>query len=314
MAMQFSSANQELPLQGAGGLKSFLDSKVLQYNRPAFIPNDPVSIPHLFTKKEDIEIMGLWAAVLAWGQRVTIINKCRELITLMDGAPYDFIMNHEEIDLKKLLTFKHRTFNDIDTLYFISFFRYHYQNNDSLESAFLPQTPFVILSDSEGSSSSNKSHISKAKKILHYVQDDKEGKDDNSFIENALNQFRNYFFSLPDYPHRTKKHISSPSQKSTCKRLNMFLRWMVRKDNCGVDFGIWNQIKPSELIMPCDLHVDRVARKLNLITRKQTDWQTAVELTERLREFDPVDPVKYDFALFGLGIEERWGYDAVLPA
>ncbi len=122
----------------------------------------------------------------------------------------------------------------------------------------------------------------------------------------GLGGFRDYFFSLPDYPHRTKKHISSPSQKSTCKRLNMFLRWMVRKDDCGVDFGIWNGIKPSELICPCDLHVDRVARKLNLITRKQTDWQTAVELTERLREFDPADPVKYDFALFGLGIEERF--------
>jgi uncharacterized protein (TIGR02757 family) len=125
-------------------------------------------------------------------------------------------------------------------------------------------------------------------------------------IEKYLNHFREYFFSLPDYPHRTKKHVSSPSQKSTCKRLNMFLRWMVRKDDCGVDFGIWNHIKSSELIMPCDLHVDRVARKLNLITRKQTDWQTAVELTQRLREFDPVDPVKYDFALFALGIEEKF--------
>ena len=294
MAMQFSSANQELPLQGAGGLKSFLDSKVIQYNRPEFIPNDPVSIPHLFTKKQDIEIMGLWAAVLAWGQRVTIINKCRELITLMDGAPYDFIMNHEETDLKKLLHFKHRTFNDIDTLYFISFFKYHYSMHNSLESAFIPalipQTLFVILSDSEGSSSrSNNANVAPAEPIEKY-----------------LNHFRNYFFSLPDYPHRTKKHISSPSQKSICKRLNMFLRWMVRKDGCGVDFGIWNQIKPSELIIPCDLHVDRVARKLKLITRKQTDWQTAVELTERLREFDPVDPVKYDFALFALGIEEKF--------
>ncbi|MDB5008667.1 MAG: hypothetical protein JWP45_3060 [Mucilaginibacter sp.] len=280
-------------------IKAFLDSKVMQYNRPEFIPNDPVCIPHLFTKKQDIEIMGLWASVLAWGQRVTIINKCRELITLMDGAPYDFIMNHEETDLKKLLQFKHRTFNDVDTLYFIAFFRYHYSHNDSLESAFAPQ--YVVLSDSEGSSSPNRNtgHI-QSQKILHAVQDD------NSAIENSLNYFRSYFFSLPDYPHRTKKHISSPAQKSTCKRLNMFLRWMVRKDNCGVDFGIWNQIKPADLICPCDLHVDRVARKLNLITRKQTDWQTATELTDRLREFDPVDPVKYDFALFGLGIDEKF--------
>jgi uncharacterized protein (TIGR02757 family) len=275
-------------------LKTFLDSKVNQYNRPDFIKNDPVSIPHRFSRQQDIEIMGLWAAVLAWGQRVTIINKCNELITLMDGAPYDFITNHREADLKKLLHFKHRTFNDVDTLYFIAFFRHHYANHDSLESAFIPEeTPFVMLSDSEASSSPGKSTRDKSP-------------DAPEPIEKYLNHFREYFFSLPDYPHRTKKHISSPSQKSTCKRLNMFLRWMVRKDDCGVDFGIWNRIKPSELIMPCDLHVDRVARKLNLITRKQTDWQTAVELTQRLREFDPADPVKYDFALFGLGIEEKF--------
>ena len=271
-------------------LKAFLDSKVLQYNQPGFIKNDPVSIPHLFNKKQDIEIMGFWAATLAWGQRVTIINKCKELISLMDGAPYDFIINHEEPDLKKLLHFKHRTFNDIDTLYFISFFRYHYSQHDSLEDAFIPQTPIVILNDSEESI---------RPKALHYAQGDNQ-------VEKSLNHFRNYFFSLPDYPHRTKKHVSSPSQKSTCKRLNMFLRWMVRKDDCGVDFGIWNKLNPADLIMPCDLHVDRVARKLQLITRKQTDWQTAVELTERLREFDPLDPVKYDFALFGLGIEEKF--------
>jgi uncharacterized protein (TIGR02757 family) len=257
-------------------LKAFLDSKVAQYNRPEFIKNDPVSIPHLFTKKQDIEIMGFWAATLAWGQRITIINKCKELVTLMDGAPYDFIINHEEPDLNKLQHFKHRTFNDIDTLYFISFFKYHYSRYDSLEDAFIPS---VILSESEESIDG---------------------------VQVALNHFRSYFFSLPDYPHRTKKHVSAPSQKSTCKRLNMFLRWMVRKDSCGVDFGIWNKLKPSELIMPCDLHVDRVARKLKLITRKQTDWQTAIELTERLREFDPSDPVKYDFALFALGIEEKF--------
>jgi len=270
-------------------LKNFLDSKVAQYNRPEFIANDPVSIPHLFTKKQDIEIMGLWAAVLAWGQRVTIINKCHELIKLMDGAPYDFIMNHQETDLKKLLNFKHRTFNDVDTLYFISFFRNHYSKHDSLESAFTPDR-FVILSDSEGAS----------------PVDITANANPAEPVENALNYFRNYFFSFPDYPPRTKKHISSPSQKSTCKRLNMFLRWMVRKDDCGVDFGIWSQIKPADLIIPCDLHVDRVSRKLGLINRKQTDWQTAIELTERLREFDPIDPIKYDFALFALGIEEKF--------
>ncbi len=263
-------------------LKAFLDSKVHQYNRPEFITNDPIIIPHLFTKKQDIEIMGFWAATLAWGQRVTIINKCKELITLLDGAPHDFIMNHEDIDLKKLLQFKHRTFNDIDTLYFISFFRHHYKRSETLETAFLP---LGYLNDEDGR------HAAPDQQLT---------------TQNSLNHFRSYFFSLPDYPHRTQKHVSSPAQKSTCKRLNMFLRWMVRKDDCGVDFGIWNHITPADLICPCDLHVDRVARKLKLITRKQTDWQTAIELTEQLKKFDPTDPVKYDFALFGLGIEEKF--------
>lgn len=267
-------------------LKAFLDSKVLQYNRPEFIANDPIVIPHMFTKKQDIEIMGFWAAILAWGQRVTIINKCKELIGLMDGAPHDFIMNHEEVDLKRFLNFKHRTFNDIDTLYFITFFRWHYERYDTLEAAFMPPSP--LKGEQVGES-------------IRTITPPLGGWGASSLVH-----FRRYFFSLPDYPHRTRKHISSPEQKSTCKRLNMFLRWMVRKDDAGVDFGIWNHIKPADLIMPCDLHVDRVARKLKLITRKQTDWQTAVELTEYLRRFDPLDPVKYDFALFGLGIEEKF--------
>ena len=225
----------------------------------------------MFTKKEDIEIMGFWSAMLAWGQRITIINKCKELINLMDGVPHDFIINHQETDLKRMLNFKHRTFNATDTLYFIHFFKHHYSNFSSLEDAFLP---------------------------FNYQNEET--------TEKQLNHFRAYFISLPDFPQRTIKHVSSPSQKSTCKRLNMFLRWMVRKDENGVDFGIWNRIKPAQLICPCDLHVDRVARKLNLITRKQTDWQTALELTAQLKTFDPADPVKFDFALFGLGIEEKF--------
>jgi len=280
-------------------IKSFLDAKVAQYNRPEFIQNDPIVIPHQFTLKQDIEIMGFWAATLAWGQRVTIIRKCRELIALMDGAPYDFIINHQEPDLKKLLNFKHRTFNDIDTLYFITFFRQHYERFESLENAFLPKS-LSTLPQGDGLEKNTK-----AIKVLLLGEDLGE-------VTSSLNHFRSYFFSLPDFPHRTKKHVSSPSQKSTCKRLNMFLRWMVRKDDAGVDFGIWNRISPADLICPCDLHVDRVARKLKLITRKQTDWRTALELTEHLRQFDPTDPVKYDFALFGLGIEERWGIDNIL--
>ena len=252
-------------------LKDFLEEKYHQYNRKGFIENDPVCIPHMFSKKQDIEIMGFFAAVLAWGQRVTIINKTRELITRMDGVPHDFIINHQDKDLKRLLDFKHRTFNDTDLLYFISFFKQFYKQHPSLEHAF-----------AEGFSM----------------------KDENT--EKALINFHNRFFSLDDFPARTKKHISTPERKSACKRLNMYLRWMVRKDKKGVDFGIWNKISPSQLICPCDVHVERVGRRLGLIERKQTDWYTAVELTSNLRQFDPKDPVKYDFALFGMGIEEKF--------
>lgn len=251
-------------------MKDFLDEKVDQYNRKNFIDDDPISIPHQFTLKQDIEIMGFWSAILAWGQRVTIINKSKELIRLMDGAPYDFIKNHQETDLKAFIGFKHRTFNDTDTLYFIEFFKQHFQHSDTLETAFCPANNL------------------------------------NWNAEQALNHFQKTFFSIENFPQRTLKHVSSPLQKSTCKRLNMFLRWMVRSDDRGVDFGIWKRLKPSSLICPCDVHVDRVARRLNLITRKQTDWQTAVELTQNLTQFDIDDPVKYDFALFGLGIEEKF--------
>ncbi|HEY1025047.1 MAG TPA: TIGR02757 family protein [Sphingobacteriaceae bacterium] len=282
-------------------LKAFLDFKADQYNNLAFIENDPVVIPHQFSLKQDIEIMGFWSAMLAWGQRRTIINKCNELIRLMDGAPYDFIINHQETDLKRFFGFKHRTFNETDTLYFIYFFRHHYTKYLSLEAAFQPSVA-VFRED----------FMAEVEK--HNMPDDysslpcyiSELRTMQVRIEDRLNHFRHYFFSLPDFPRRTIKHVSSPAKKSSCKRLNMFLRWMVRSDNRGVDFGVWNSIKPAELICPTDVHVDRVARKLGLITRKQVDWQTALELTERLREFDPSDPVKYDFALFGLGIEEKF--------
>ncbi|PRD47539.1 TIGR02757 family protein [Sphingobacterium haloxyli] len=249
-------------------MKQFLDDKVASFNQHTFIENDPICIPHLFTKKQDIEIMGFFAAILAWGQRKTIINKCKELIERFDGQPADFIMRHEEVDLRNLLGFKHRTFNDTDLLYFISFLRFHYGRFSSLEDAFM-------LGDQSTVSFS---------------------------MEESLNEFKAYFFSLPDYPIRTRKHISSPLQKSSCKRINMFLRWMVRRDRQGVDFGIWDRIKPHDLICPCDVHVERVARKFGLITSDKVNWKTAVELTENLKRFDPEDPVKYDFALFGIGV------------
>lgn len=284
-------------------LKAFLDSKVEQYNCTDFIANDPVVIPHQFTVKQDIEIMGFFAAILAWGQRKTIINKCNELVNRMDGAPFQFIRNHQETDLKSLLGFKHRTFNDTDLLYFIHFLKNHYLKFESLEDAFIPKQKEIyraeFLEERSGTDLTEASSPVCYSSELNSLPRELE-------IENSLNHFRSYFFSLPDFPRRTIKHVSSPLQKSTCKRLNMFLRWMVRKDNRGVDFGIWNRIKPSQLICPCDVHVDRVARKLNLIKRKQTDWLTAKELTANLRTFDPLDPVKYDFALFGLGIEEKF--------
>ena len=251
-------------------LKAFLDQKYLQYNTRDFIAEDPVSIPHRFSTLQDIEISGFTAAILAWGQRKTIINKCTELFNLMDNAPYDFMMNHQESDLKAFLGFKHRTFNATDTLYFIQYFRQYYQQYHSLEDAFLSEHP---------------------------------EQDEN--MEAGLINFHKQFFALEDYPPRTKKHIATPARNSACKRINMYLRWMVRDDSQGVDFGLWKKIKPSQLICPCDVHVDRVARKLGLIHRKQTDWQTAKELTANLKLLDPKDPVKYDFALFGLGVYEK---------
>lgn len=249
-------------------LKDFLDEKVELYNQPSFIPNDPISIPHQFTKKQDIEIAGLFAATLAWGQRKTIINKCNELMKMMGHAPHDFILNHKENELKHFLEFKHRTFNPTDALFFIDFLKSHYSKNESLETAFTGG-----------------------------VKGD---------MESYLSNFHNTLFAHPDAPNRTRKHVATPTRKSACKRLNMYLRWMVRKDNKGVDFGIWNEIQPHQLICPLDVHVERVAKRLGLLQRKQTDWRAALELSENLRELDPNDPVKYDFALFGIGVMEKY--------
>ena len=248
-------------------LKEFLDKKVEQYNTPDFIPNDPISIPHNFSLKQDKEIMGFFAAIFAWGQRKTIINKCNELALRMDNSPYDFITGHSDIDLKKLLDFKHRTFNATDLLYCIDFMKRHYLISNSLEEAFFPEKDMDV--------------------------------------ETGLIYFQKYFFSHPDAPHRTRKHIPSPLQKSACKRLNMYLRWMVREDNKGVDFGLWKKISPGKLICPLDLHVERTARKIGLLERDKPDWKAAIELTENLRLLDVNDPTRYDFALFGISIEEK---------
>jgi uncharacterized protein (TIGR02757 family) len=255
-------------------LREELDELLMQYNNTGFISSDPISIPHRFTKKQDREIAGFFAAVFAWGNRTTIINKCNELMSLMDNAPFLFISQHKEKDLKRFLSFKHRTFNATDLLHFIRVLRHHYENDNCADSTL--ETAFS--------------------KGLHQ-------KDET--VENALKSFHDYFFSLEDSPDRTKKHISTPVNNSSCKRLNMFLRWMVRKDQAGVDFGIWTTIKPNQLVCPLDVHVQRVALRLGLITSEKSDWKTAVELTNNLKKLDPQDPVKYDIALFSMGVKQK---------
>ena len=249
-------------------IKDLLDAKVDLYNRPDFIQNDPISIPHTFSSKRDIEIIGFWTAMLSWGQRTTIINKGKELCQIMDFAPYDFVMNATDKDLQRLEKFKHRTFNGGDALCFASFFRWFYTYNESLENAFLGC--------------------------------------DGHYNGNGIASLRSLFMMAPDFLTRTKKHIASPHNNSSCKRINMFLRWMVRKDDKGVDFGIWQNIKAANLMIPLDVHVHRVALNLGLLSRKQSDWQAVVELTKILRNFDRNDPVKYDYALFGMGVQEKF--------
>jgi uncharacterized protein (TIGR02757 family) len=249
-------------------LKPFLDEKVAKYNQLGFIEHDPICIPHAYRKKQDIEIAGFLAATLAWGQRITVVNKTKQLLSWMDDSPHDFLLHHSSTDLKPFSKFKHRTFNGADAQYFIEALTNLYHQFASLEDAFvLP--------------------------------------DEAQTVEEGLIHFHSLFFSS-HYLERTLKHVATPQRKSACKRLNMYLRWMVRSDAVGVDFGIWKKIKPAQLICPLDVHVERVARKLKLITRKQVDWQTALELTHNLKQLDPLDPVKYDFALFGIGVEERF--------
>ena len=252
-------------------LKLFLNKKVDQYNQPFFIAADPISIPHKFIQQQDIEIAGFFAAILAWGNRKSVLNSCNTLMQLMDNQPYQFCLHHSKKELQALEQFIHRTFNTTDLLYCITFFKQHFTQHPSLEIAF---TQWMNKKDET--------------------------------VENGLIGFHHYFFSLQDFPERTRKHIASPQKKSACKRLNMYLRWMVRSNETSVDFGLWKQIKSSQLIIPIDVHVSRVAKKLGILTRTQNDWQAATELTTYLKKLDSKDPVKYDFALFGLGVMEKF--------
>lgn len=247
-------------------LKDFLDAKVVQYNNPKFIESDPIQIPHQFNKKEDIEIAAFLTATISWGNRKSIINNANRLMDLLDNTPFDFVLNHSETDLEKLAPFVHRTFNGDDSIQFIKSLKHIYLHHDGLESVFKKN----------------------AKK---------------QSLQMAISKFKSTFFEIEHLP-RTQKHISDPIKNSAAKRLNMMLRWFVRRDNSGVDFGIWKSLSPSQLSCPLDVHSGNVARKLGLLNRKQNDAKALFELDASLRKLDPEDPVKYDFALFGLGVFE----------
>ena len=249
-------------------LKSFLDEKVNLYNNPKFIETDPIQIPHLFTLKEDIEITGFLVATIAWGNRKSIINNGNRLVEMMGSSPYDFVMNFSEEQSESLSNFVHRTFNNEDLAYFLKSLQNIYKNHGGLETLF-----------------------------------SKHAKKDS--MQPAIHHFKKTFFELP-HPSRTQKHISDPLKNSAAKRINMFLRWMVRNDATGVDFGIWKSIDSSQLSCPLDVHSGNVARKLKLLKRKQNDAKALLELDNSLRKLDSQDPVKYDFALFGLSVFERF--------
>ncbi len=249
-------------------LKDFLDEKVAQYNHPSFLEGDPIQVPHRFSKKEDIEISGFLTATIAWGNRKSIINNAVRLMELLDNSPHDFVLNHSENDLDKLTSFVHRTFNGTDLQYFIQGLKHIYVNYNGLESTFAKH-------QEEGS------------------------------LQTSISKFKSIFFELPHLT-RTQKHVSDPLKGSAAKRINMFLRWMVRDNSTGVDFGIWKSLKPSQLSCPLDVHSGNVARKLKLLERKQNDAKALLELDTNLRRLDATDPVKYDFALFGLGVFERF--------
>lgn len=249
-------------------LKEFLDAKVQQYNHPKFLESDPIQIPHRFTKKEDVEISAFLTATIAWGNRKSIINNADRMMKLLDNSPHDFVLNHQESDLEKLSGYVHRTFNDIDLTYFLRGLKNLYINHKGLEHVFAQNAT-------------------------------------TSSMQPAISSFKAVFFELP-HQTRTTKHVSDPLKGSAAKRINMFLRWMVRDSATAVDFGLWNTIKPAILSCPLDVHSGNVARKLHLLKRKQNDAKAVHELDQNLRKLDPRDPVKYDFALFGLGVFEKF--------
>lgn len=246
-------------------IRALLDEAYDRLASPAFIANDPIQIPRAFRERADAEVIGFLTATIAWGQRITIINNAKRLVRIMDGAPYDFVMNAGAVDLKRLDDFVHRTFNGTDAKQFIRSLRHVYTTYGGLENAFLPEGPLTDMGS-------------------------------------AISLFKARFFE-PVHQARTRKHVADPGRGSNAKRINMFLRWMVRPNDRGVDLGLWKRIPTSMLHVPLDVHSGRVARELGLLERRQDDWKSVIELTENLRKLDPLDPIRYDIALFGLGVE-----------
>ncbi|MDV7187524.1 TIGR02757 family protein [Lutibacter sp. TH_r2] len=249
-------------------LKEFLDEKVIEFNNPKFIESDPIQIPHQFTLKEDIEISAFLTSTIAWGNRKMIINNSKKIMELLGNSPFDFIMSYKENELGRFDSFVHRTFNAIDLKFFIQSLQHIYKNHNGLEAVFTKHS-------------------------------------EKNSTQPAITALKEVFFEIP-HQQRTQKHVSNPAKGSAAKRINMFLRWMVRNDNAGVDFGIWKNLTPSQLSCPLDVHSGNVARKLGLLNRKQNDAKALLELDTNLRKLDKNDPVKYDFALFGLGVFEKF--------
>ena len=249
-------------------VKQFLESKTTEYNRPAFIAEDPISIPHSFSRKEDIEISGFLTALISWGRRSAILKSAQKLMQLMDYAPYEFIIGADSSNLKRVTGFVYRTFNASDLLFMMEALRHLYLEQGGLEN--VCENCFQKTETVKGLITGLRAELLKASHLT-----------------------------------RSEKHLAAPEKGSAAKRINMFLRWMIRRDDKGVDFGIWKGISPSALMIPLDVHAGNTARRLGLLQRKQNDWKAVEELTEKLRNFDPVDPVKYDFALFGTGVYEK---------
>lgn len=247
------------------GTKDLLDEAYDRFAAPAFIADDPIQVPRAFARRADAEVIGFLTASIAWGQRKTIIANAWKLARLMDERPHDFVMQADATDLRHAGGFVHRTFNGTDLKHFITGLRHLYARHGGLEAAFLEDGAVGSMGA-------------------------------------AIARFKQRFFE-PEHPPRTRKHVADPSRGSNAKRINMFLRWMVRPDDRGVDLGLWERIRPADLMVPLDVHTGRVARELGLLQRRQDDWRAVEELTAALRAMDPIDPVRYDIALFALGVD-----------